>query len=55
MSINKLSTINSYWECEQLIGSERVSNVMARSRFEDMLQYFNLLDSTFFNQIFSNP
>ena len=43
MSINKLPTIKSYWECGQFIGNEGIRNVMSRSRFEDVLRnlYFS--------------
>ena len=38
MSINKLPTIKSYWECGQYVGNEGIRNVMSRSRFEEILQ-----------------
>ena len=38
MSINKLPTIESYWECGQFIGKKGIRNVMDRSRLEDILQ-----------------
>ena len=37
MSIDKLPTIKSYWECGQFIGKEGIRNIMARSRSEDIL------------------
>ena len=36
MSINKLPTIKSYWECGQFVGNESIRNVMSRSRFEEI-------------------
>ena len=45
MSINKLPTIKSYWECGQFIVNEGIRNVMARSRFKDILQNLNFLDN----------
>ena len=38
MSINKLSTVKSYWECGRFIANEGMRNVTARSRFEDILR-----------------
>ena len=38
LSINKLSTVKSYWECGRFIANEGMRNVMARSRFEDILR-----------------
>ena len=46
MSINKLPTITSYWECGQFTGSEDIRNVMAGSRFGDTLQNLDILDNT---------
>lgn len=46
MSINKLPTIKSYWECGQYIGNEGVRNVMSRSRFEDILRNLHFSDNT---------
>ena len=37
MSINKLPTIKGYWECKHHIGNEGMRNVMARSKFENIL------------------
>ena len=38
--INKLQTIKNYWEYGQFIGNKTIRNVMARSRFEDILRNF---------------
>ena len=38
MSINKLSTIKSYWQCGQFIVNDGIRNVMARLSFEDILR-----------------
>ena len=46
MSINKLPTIKSYWECGQYVGNEGIRNVMSRSRFEDILQNLHFSDNT---------
>ena len=46
MSINKLPTIKSYWECEQFIGNEGIRNAIARSRFEDILRNIRFSDTT---------
>ena len=46
MSINNLPTIKSYLECGQSIGNEDIRNVMARSRFEDILQNLHFSDKT---------
>ena len=46
MYINKLPTINSYWKWGQFIGNVGIRNVMARSRFEDILQNVHFLDNT---------
>ena len=46
MSINKLPTIKSYWECGQYVGNEGIRNIMSRSRFEDILQNLNFSDNT---------
>ena len=46
MSINKLPTVKSYWEYGQLIGNEGIRNVVARSRFDYILQNFHFLDNT---------
>ena len=70
MSINKLPTIKSSWECGQFIGNEGIRNVVARSRFDDILQKLHISNNTkddksdkgykvrslinHFNQIFSN-
>ena len=43
MSINKLPTIKSYWECGQYVGNEGIRNVMLRSRFEEISQKFAFL------------
>ena len=64
MSINKLPTIKSYWDCGKSIGNEGIRNVVARSRFEDVLRNLHFLDNAkddkvrylinHFNQSFSN-
>ena len=70
MSINKLPTIKSCWECGQFIGNECIRNVIARSGFEDTLQNLHFSGNrkddkndkgykaksliNHFNQIFSN-
>ena len=46
MSINKLPTIKSYWECGQYVGNEGIRNIMSRSRFEDILQNLHFSDNT---------
>ena len=46
MSINKLPTIKSYWECGQYVGNERIRNVMSRSRFEKIFQNLHSSDNT---------
>ena len=38
--INKLQIIKNYWEYGQFIGNKGIRNVMARSRFEDILRNF---------------
>ena len=45
VSINKLPTIKSYWECGQFIGSESIRNVMSRSGFEDVLRNLHFSDN----------
>ena len=62
--MNKLPTIKSYWECGKSIGNEGIRNVVARSRFEDVLRNLHFLDNAkddkvrylinHFNQSFSN-
>ena len=70
MYINKLPTIKIYWEFGKFIGNEGIRNVMARSRFEDIIRNLHFSDNTkdgksdkgykvrslinHFNQIFSN-
>ena len=67
MSINKIPTIKSYWECGQLIGNEGIGNDMAISRFEYIFRNLHFSDNTkddksdkvrsfinLFNQSFSN-
>ena len=44
MSNYKLPPRKSYWECAKFIGKDSIRNVMARSRFEDILPHF--LDNT---------
>ena len=46
MSISKLPTIKSCWECGQLSGNESIRNVMVRSRFEDILWNIHFSNST---------
>ena len=46
MSINKLPTIKSYWECGQYIGNEGIRNVMARARFEEILSNLHFADNS---------
>ena len=46
MSINKLPTIKNYWECGQFIGNDGIRNIMARSRFEDILRDVHFSGST---------
>ena len=46
ISINKLPTIKSYWECGQFIGNEGIRNVMARSRLQDILRNLHFSDNT---------
>ena len=46
MFVNKLSRINSYWECGQYVGNEDIFNVMSRSRFEEILQNLHFSDNT---------
>ena len=46
MSINKLPTIISYWECGQYVGNKGIRNVMSRSRFEEILQNLHFSDNT---------
>ena len=70
MSINKLPTIKSYWECGEFTENDDIRNVMAGSIFGDILQNLDFLDNTkddksdkhykdrslikYFNQGFSN-
>ena len=70
MSITKLPTIKSSREYGQFIGNEGIRNVVARSRFDDILQKLHFSSNTkgdksdkgykvrslinHFNQIFSN-
>ena len=46
MSINKLLTVKSYWECGQYVGNEGIRNVMSRSRFEGVLQNLHFSGNT---------
>ena len=46
MSINKLPKINCYWECILFIGNDGIRNVMARSRFKDILRNLHFSDNT---------
>ena len=45
MSINKLPTIKSYWECGQFVGNEGIRNVMSRTRFEQILHDLHFADN----------
>ena len=46
MSINKLPTIKSYWECGEFTENDDIRNVMAGSIFGDILQNLEFLDNT---------
>ena len=46
MSINKLPTIISYWECGQYVGNKGICNVMSRSRFEEISQNLHFSGNT---------
>ena len=46
MSINNLPTIKSYLECGQFNGNEDIRNVMAKSRFKDILQNIHFSNKT---------
>ena len=37
ITINKLPTINSYWECGQYVGNDGIRNVISGTRFEQIL------------------
>ena len=45
MSINKIPTIKSYWECGQYVGNEGICNVMLRSRFKEILRNWHFSDN----------
>ena len=46
MSINKLPAIKSYWECGQFSDDGSIKNVMARSRFGDILRNLHFSHNT---------
>ena len=46
MSINKLPTIKSYWECGEFTENDDIRNAMAGSIFGDILQNLDFLDNT---------
>ena len=46
MFISKLPVIKCHRACGQFIGNKGIRNVMARSRFEDILQNHHFLDNT---------
>ena len=46
MSINKLPTIKSCWQCGQYVGDEGIRSVMSRSRFEEILQNLHFSNNT---------
>ena len=67
MSIDKIPTTKSYWECGQFIGNEGIGNDMAISTFEYIFRNLHFSDNTkddksdkvrsfinLFNQRFSN-
>ena len=39
ISINKMPTIKSFWECGQFIDNEGIRNVMGRSRFKEISNF----------------
>ena len=41
MAINKIPTIEYYWECGQYGGNEAIRNIMSRTRFEQILNFAN--------------
>ena len=45
MTINKLPTIKSYWECGEYVGNPGIRNVMARTRFEQILRNLHFADN----------
>ena len=46
MPVNKLRTLECYWECGQYVGNEGIRNVMSRSRFEEIWQNLHLSENT---------
>ena len=44
MTINKLPTIKSYWECAQYIGNKGIRNIISRTRFEQILQNLHFVE-----------
>ena len=45
ITINKLPTIKSYWECGQYVSNEGIRNVMSRTRFEQILRNVHSADN----------
>ena len=45
ITINKLPTIKSYWECGQYVGNEGIRNFMSRTRFEQILRNLHFADN----------
>ena len=43
MTINKLPTIKSYWECGQYVGNKGIRNTISRTRFQQILQNLHLV------------
>ena len=46
ISINKLSITKIYWKCGHFIGNEDITNVLGRSRVEDISGNPRFLDNT---------
>ena len=38
MGINRLPSLEDYWSTDKCIGNEKIQNVMARTRFQSILQ-----------------
>ena len=51
MTINKLPTIKSYWECGQYVGNEGIRNVMPRTTFEQILRNIHFADNQKYERI----
>ena len=45
MTINKLPTIKSYWQCNQFLGNEGIRSVISRTRFEEILRNLHFADN----------